>query len=116
MILNRVRSPSFPSSICSVVYQGSLLKTGCQFSSTCDGSLQRAVWKPEWLRARQIAENALAGAVMPQVGLSTHYHTIDVVPYWATSLAKQVQVGRHIFYRWPGDWGRPAAFRQKYSG
>ena len=116
VILNRVRSPSFPSSICSVVYQGSLLKTGCQFSFTCDGSLQRAVWKPEWLRARQIAENALAGAVLPQVGLSTHYHTIDVVPYWATSLAKQVQVGRHIFYRWPGDWGRPAAFRQKYSG
>jgi hypothetical protein len=116
VILNRVRSPSFPSSICSVVYQGSLLKTGCQFSFTCDGSLQRAVWKPEWLRARQIAEKALAGAVMPQVGLSTHYHTIDVVPYWATSLAKQVQVGRHIFYRWPGDWGRPAAFHQRYSG
>src|SRR5215210_126406 len=105
VILNRVRSPSFPSSICAVVYQGSLLKTGCQFSFTCDGSLQRAVWKPEWLRARQIAETALAGAVMPQVGLSTHYHTINVLPYWATSLAKQVQVGRHIFYRWPGSWG-----------
>ena len=116
VVLNRVRSPSFPSSICSVVYQGSLLKTGCQFSFTCDGSLHRAMLRPEWLHARQIAEAALDGWVMPQVGLSTHYHTIDVVPYWATSLAKQVQVGRHIFYRWPGSYGRPGAFRQKYAG
>jgi hypothetical protein len=116
VVLNRVRSPSFPSNVCSVVYQGSLLKTGCQFSFTCDRSLQRAVWKPEWLRARQIADRALAGAVMPQVGLSTHYHTIDVVPYWATSLAKDARVGRHIFYRWPGSWGRPGAFRQEYAG
>lgn len=116
VILNRVRSPSFPASICSVVYQGSLLKTGCQFSFTCDGSLQRTLWKPEWLRAREVAEAALNGAVMPQVGLSTHYHTIDVVPYWATSLAKEVQVGRHIFYAWPGSWGQPKAFRQRYAG
>jgi hypothetical protein len=115
VILNRVRSPSFPSSICAVVYQGSLLKTGCQFSFTCDGSLQRTVWKAEWLRAREVAEAALNGAVMPQVGLSTHYHTIDVVPYWATSLAKEVQVGRHIFYAWPGSWGQPRAFSQRYA-
>ena len=116
VILNRVRSPSFPASICAVVYQGSLLKTGCQFSFTCDGSLQRAIWSPEWLRAREIAEAALNGSVMTQVGLSTHYHTIDVVPYWATSLAKEVQVGRHIFYAWPGSWGQPRAFRQRYAG
>ena len=115
VILNRVRSPRFPSTICSVIYQGSLLKTGCQFSFTCDGSLQRAVWKREWLHARQIADRALAGAVMPQVGLSTHYHTIDVVPYWATSLAKDARIGRHIFYRWPGGLGRPGAFRQQYA-
>ena len=116
VVLNRVRSPSFPSSICAVVYQGSLLKTGCQFSFTCDGSLHRTVWKPEWLHARAIAEAALNGAVMPQVGLSTHYHTIDVVPYWATSLSKEVQVGRHIFYAWPGSWGQPRAFHQRYAG
>ena len=116
VVLNRVRSPSFPASVCAVVYQGSLLPTGCQFSFTCDGSLARAPWRADWRRARHIAEQALNGAVLPSVGLSTHYHRIDVLPYWASTLSKEALIGHHIFYRWPGSWGEPPAFRQHYSG
>jgi hypothetical protein len=116
VVLNRVRSPSFPGSVCAVVYQGSLLATGCQFSFTCDGSLARVPWRAAWLRSRRIAEQALTGAVLPSVGLSTHYHRIDVLPYWASTLSKEALVGHHIFYRWPGSWGEPPAFRQHYSG
>ena len=36
VILNRVRSPNFPETICGVVYQGQM-SPGCQFSFTCDG-------------------------------------------------------------------------------
>ena len=42
VVLNRVRHPAFPASICGVVYQGSTRPTGCQFTFTCDGSLQPA--------------------------------------------------------------------------
>lgn len=115
VILNRVRHPAFPASICAVVFQGSTRETGCQFTFTCDGSLMRMANANGWARARKIAEAALSGAVDAAVGLSTHYHADYVVPYWATSLDKNAQVGAHIFYRWPNGWGKLAAFHQKYS-
>jgi hypothetical protein len=64
-----------------------------------------------WARARRVAEEALAGKVYAPVGWATHYHTNWVVPYWSSSLLKVANVGTHIFYRWEGGWGKPAAFR-----
>ena len=116
VVLNRVRHPAFPASVCSVVYQGSTRPTGCQFTFTCDGSLYRHPDALGWSRARQIAEAALSGFVYAPVGFATHYHANYVVPYWAPTLAKNAIVGAHIFYRWAGGWGRPAAFTQRYVG
>ena len=116
VVLNRVRHPAFPASVCDVVYQGSTRETGCQFTFTCDGSLARRPSAEGWARARKIAEAALAGAVYAPAGWATHYHANYVVPYWASSLAKNAIVGAHIFYRWAGGWGRPPAFAKRYSG
>ena len=110
VVLNRVRHPSFPNSVCAVVYQGSERRTGCQFTFTCDGSLRRPLARSLWLRARQVAEGALSGRVEPTVGMATHYHTDWVYPYWAPNLKKITKVGTHIFYGWSGSWGRRAAF------
>lgn len=115
VVLNRVRHPAFPASVCGVVYQGSTRVTGCQFTFTCDGSLERRPSADGWARARKIAEAALAGYVFRPVGYATHYHADYVVPYWASSLAKNAVVGAHIFYRWAGGWGRPGAFSQRYA-
>ncbi len=116
VVLNRVRHPAFPSTVCGVVYQGSTRTTGCQFTFTCDGSLQRRPDLAGWARARRIAEAALGGAVFGPVGLATHYHADYVVPYWASTMAKNAVVGAHLFYRWAGGWGKPGAFVQKYAG
>ncbi len=116
VILNRARHPAYPSSVCGVVYQGSTRTTGCQFTFTCDGSLARGPMAAAWNRARKVAQAALAGAVYAPVGLATHYHANYVLPYWAASLVKTQVEGAHIFYRWSGNWGRPAAFTQRYSG
>ena len=116
VILNRVRHPAFPSSVCGVVYEGSTRQTGCQFTFTCDGSMARTPMTDPWNRARQVAAAALAGSVYANVGNATHYHAYYVVPYWASSLAKTAVVGAHLFYRWSGGWGRPGAFAQAYSG
>jgi spore germination cell wall hydrolase CwlJ-like protein len=116
VVLNRLRHPAYPKSICGVVYQGSARPTGCQFTFTCDGALR---WAPEpalWRRARQVAERALAGYVDKGVGSATHYHAQYVAPYWAPTLVKMTQVGQHIFYRWTGPWGEPAAFTGHYAG
>lgn len=116
VVLNRVRHPAFPSTVCGVVYQGSERSTGCQFTFTCDGSLRRNPSAAGWRRARATASAALAGGTFPQVGLATHYHTHWVVPYWAKTLSKTTIVGAHIFYRWKGWWGEPGAFRSSARG
>ena len=56
------------------------------------------------------------GHVFAAVGHATHYHADYVLPYWADSLAKQVQIGHHIFYRLRGGLGTDAAFSQRYAG
>lgn len=116
VVLNRVRHPAFPSSVCGVVYQGSTKPTGCQFTFTCDGSLSRAPDSVGWRRAMEVAEGALSGSVYAPVGWATHYHADYVVPYWAAAMAKNAVVGAHLFYRWSGTWGQPAVFTQAYAG
>ena len=116
VVLNRVRHPSYPNSVCGVVFQGAERSTGCQFTFTCDGSLARPPASVLWLRARRYAEQALSGFVERNVGLSTHYHTNWVVPYWSGNLAKTALVGAHIFYRWQGGAGTPRAFTSHYAG
>ena len=116
VVLNRVRHPAFPSSVCGVVYEGSTRVTGCQFTFTCDGSMTRQPVPALWNRARQVAAEMLKGRVYAPVGHATHYHANYVVPYWASSLVKTGVEGVHIFYRWAGGWGRPAAFSSRWSG
>ncbi|TFI57352.1 cell wall hydrolase [Sphingomonas parva] len=116
VVLNRVRHPAYPRSVCGVVFQGSERATGCQFTFTCDGAIRRTPMASLWARARQVAEEALAGKVYAPVGWATHYHTNWVVPYWSSSLTKLANVGTHIFYRWEGGWGRPPAFRFQATG
>ena len=116
VILNRVRDPNYANSICGVVFEGAERVTGCQFSFTCDGSLGQAPVAWAWNRAARVAERALAGYVATKVGTATHYHANYVHPWWAPTLNKLTQIGAHIFYRWKGVYGEPAAFRQAYSG
>lgn len=116
VVLNRVAHPSYPNTVCGVVYQGSERVTGCQFSFTCDGALARRPSRMFWLRAMDTARAALSGYVERSVGLATHYHTIAVHPYWAPSLFHITTIGAHRFYRFNGAAGQPAAFRFAYAG
>jgi spore germination cell wall hydrolase CwlJ-like protein len=115
VILNRMRHPAFPKSVCGVVYDGSHAP-GCQFSFTCDGSLRRTPSAAAWSQSLKLAEEALSGSVASSVGHATHYHADYVAPYWAPKLHKLTQIGAHIFYRWPGGWGLRRAFTDNYAG
>jgi spore germination cell wall hydrolase CwlJ-like protein len=115
VILNRVRHPAFPHTICGVVYQGSE-HAGCQFSFACDGSMGRALDRAYWTRAAGVAAAALAGHVEGEVGMATHYHTFAVTPAWNRQLIMTAAIGRHFFHRWAGWWGTPAAFSAVYRG
>ena len=99
VIMNRVRSPLFPQTICGVVYQGQLQK-GCQFSFTCDGKTDTPRNDAQWAQAQDISRKITAGELwLPEVGYSTYYHANYVSPYWAGSMSKIDKIGRHIFYK-----------------
>lgn len=116
VILNRVRHPAFPATVCGTVYQGSE-RQGCQFSFACDGALARGLPNRQaWARATRVAAAALAGEVFAPVGMATHYHTYAVTPAWNRSLVMTGAFGAHFFHRWKGWWGTAAAFNQLYAG
>ncbi|MGK6355273.1 cell wall hydrolase [Sphingomonas sp. DT-207] len=115
VVINRVRHPAFPKTVCGVVFQGAERSTGCQFTFTCDGAMLRYAPSPAvWQRARDVARLALNGSVYKPVGHATHYHTNWVVPYWSSSLDKITAVDTHLFFRWAGWWGTPPAFNRSY--
>jgi len=101
VILNRTRNPAFPSSVCGVVFAGSSRRTGCQFTFTCDGSLNRRLSEKVLARSRAMASYVLSGQYIPVVAGATHYHASYVSPYWAPSLTFLGQIGLHRFYRAP---------------
>lgn len=115
VVLNRVRHPSFPNTVCGVVFQGSE-RAGCQFSFACNGAMARVPAATAWARARTVAASALAGSVFAPVGLATHYHTYAVKPEWNRGLVMTGMFGAHFFHRWKGGWGTAPAFSQRYAG
>jgi hypothetical protein len=98
VVMNRVKHPAYPKTVCGVVFQGSHRK-GCQFSFTCDGSMRARQDSRAWNKARRVAARVLAGAAIPDVGTATHYHTTEVAPSWGLQMRRVAQVGVHVFYK-----------------
>jgi N-acetylmuramoyl-L-alanine amidase len=104
VILNRVASVDYPSTVCDVVKQGRYwrhvpLRHQCQFSFWCDG-------KPEVIKDKQ----AFGSAVILSLGImnnwipdptdgATHYHATWVNPDWTLTMTPTTRVKNHIFYR-----------------
>lgn len=97
VILNRVDSPAYPRSVCSVVHQGG--GGGCQFSYTCDGKPDATADRGAWLQAGKIARLMLDGAPRALTQGATHFHTVGVRPSWANRFARTAAIGAHLFYR-----------------
>lgn len=106
VILNRVRNPAYPKTICGVVYQNEDWTNACQFSFACDNVKERVNSPEHWRIARQVAMAVTAGKIwLPEVGSATHYHAVYVRPKWAAEMVKVGRIGMHIFYRtYGGGW------------
>lgn len=110
VVLNRVRHPAFPKSVCGVVFQRAQAGDGCQFSFVCDGSMRRQREPSAWRRAEEIAARALDGSVMASIGNATHFHVAGLNPGWGPQLMRVAQVGLHVFYRFGGHAGGAGSF------
>ena len=106
VVLNRVRNPAYPKSICGVVYQNAGWRNACQFSFACDGVRDRIDSPAAYARAREIGMAVASGRVfIPEVGSSTHYYAQYVSPSWARAMDRMTKIGLHIFYRTKkGGW------------
>jgi len=104
VVLNRVRSPAFPKTVCGVVYQGAASHS-CQFSFACDRSVAAHHEAGAWDRARGVASRALGGYVMSTVAGATHFHVVSLGALWNGSMVKVAQVGQHVFYGFGGHRG-----------
>ena len=103
VILNRVKNPAYPNSICGVVYQNNNWRNRCQFSFACDGIKDRITEPANWRKAEEVAQAVTDGTIwLPEVGSSTHYYADYVKPGWARTMHKMKKIGRHIFYRTKG--------------
>jgi len=99
VVQNRVKSKHYPNSICGVVYQGSGRKSGCQFSFTCDGSMDNMPKGKHWDNALKVAAFMQTHDFVPLTKGATHYHTTAIKPAWSTDLRFDRQIGTHKFYR-----------------
>lgn len=93
--INRVKSPKFPKSICSVVYQKT--RGTCQFSWVCEGK-KRIRSQQQYAESKRIAEKVLlSGANHGIFGRNVlFYHADYVNPGW--NLRRVTKIGDHIFY------------------
>src|SRR5690606_28361881 len=103
VVLNRVRNPAYPNTICGVVYQNDHWRNRCQFSFACDGIPDRITSPKHYQMARDGALAVTAGKIwIAEVGSSTHYHATYVAPRWSRTMEKMKKIGLHIFYRTHG--------------
>jgi spore germination cell wall hydrolase CwlJ-like protein len=108
VVINRLKNPAYPSTMCGVVYQNKNKRNRCQFSFACDGIKDRITDASAWNKAQAMATKVVNDdrtMFAPDVGTSTHYHANYVRPRWARHMKKMQKIGRHIFYKtYGGGW------------
>lgn len=100
VILNRVASPDFPNTVCSVVKQTG--HDGCAFSWYCDGKSDVMHDQASVDRAGRIAWLMLQpGEPRPLTSGATYFHSRAVRPGWSREVIETAAIGGHLFFRQP---------------
>ena len=103
--LNRVEDKRFPNTICEVVKQGLTYQSGhpiknkCQFSWYCDGKSDEIINTKIHEEISIMVNNYIHFGFDITDG-ATHYHADYVLPSWAKTKTKTIEIDDHIFYRW----------------
>jgi spore germination cell wall hydrolase CwlJ-like protein len=110
--LNRVKDRRFPNTIKGVVTQSLYkkswrdgspvpIKHKCQFSWWCDGKTDTIF---DWKSFNKIKTLMLTftsnNSIIDITEGATHYHADYVLPDWAATKRKTIEIEDHIFYRW----------------
>jgi len=101
VIVNRVASPRWPSSMCNVITQDH------QFSFYRKGKTPKPRDEEAWAKAQELAVQIINDPDVLPYTTADHYHTVDVRPVWRRKLHRIVRIGKHIFY----SYKRPQALK-----
>ena len=114
VVMNRVKSPRYPNTICGVVEQGLtsrwwkkehgktvMLKNKCQFSWYCDGLSDEPKEPTTWKNALIVAKDAytLWNLSTDISEGSMWYHAQNVRPKWRRDFDYVARIDDHLFYR-----------------
>jgi spore germination cell wall hydrolase CwlJ-like protein len=98
VVLNRIRSPEFPNSVCAVVRQGGE-NPPCQFSFWCNGEPDTPHNESAWNDAQKIAATLLAAPPKDPTGGALYYHKTGMAVPWEVPRERTGAIGDHVFYR-----------------
>jgi spore germination cell wall hydrolase CwlJ-like protein len=106
--INRVEDSRFPDTIKEVVTQGHKYRNGfpirhrCHFSWYCDGKSDKIRDWDSFNKIKAIVLTFLQNRdiIFDLTEGATHYHADYVLPSWASSKVKTIEIEDHIFYRW----------------
>lgn len=98
VILNRMKSKSFPNSICDVIREGQD-RENCQFSYRCDLDYTRFRYPDQRMRAKATATAVLSEDTNDPTGGALYFHADYANPgRWFSSLERVGNFGGNIFY------------------
>jgi len=92
VIVNRVESKRWPSTLCDVVMQDR------QFSFVRKGKVPTPKDQEAWDKSKNLAEEILKYPSILPYSDADHYHTVRVRPVWRRKLYRIVRVDQHVFY------------------
>ena len=96
--LNRVKSLTFPNTICEVVRQKK--RQICQFSWYCDGKSDQPKNIKDYNKATEVAIQVYSRTIPDVTEGSLWYHATYIRrPFWAYSMKEMVKINEHIFYK-----------------
>ena len=101
VIINRVLSNEFPSSVCGVISEGANRLNACQFSYNFDGKLETINEKKIYGRILKLSKILLEPSARFLTGGATFYHSKFVSPSWSKKFLKTNEIGNHVFYKLP---------------
>lgn len=98
VVLNRVESDSFPSTVCEVVYQGGETPP-CQFSWWCDGKSDVPRDRAQWELALRVAAEMLEDRGEDPTGGALFFHRSGIPMPWNVERTRTVEIHGHVYYR-----------------
>ena len=108
VIVNRMESRRWPSSMCGVITQHR------QFSFYRKNNTPKPRDELAWSKAQKLAVEIINDPYILPPSTADHYHTPDVRPVWRKKLHRVARIGYHIFYSYDHPTAVKTSVRPKH--